>query len=240
MAKTLHDELDKAAGGYLWDFLEKEWKDLSSNTSKEQLERIIRRRAALAISDLMPGSEKYVTVPNRYGLEYYIYPSLEHDYYSLGDIIKNKSDESDIRVILTPHCHLILQDGAQAPKADYVLTVKTVSASSVLGKTKIDNVKAKGVADQDKQLKSWANSPANTERKPAGRHWYLPKFLKIPHLYVDFLQVVSIEYGELNNFERIATLAPPYAEALQTCFSGFYASVGIPVIDPDSIRDLLV
>ena len=42
-----------------------------------------------------------------------------------------------------------------------------------------------------------------------------------------------------NNYELIATLTPPYAEALQECFSSFYGSVGIPDIDPNSIRDLI-
>ena len=239
LARNLHDELDKAAGNYLWKFLEDEWEQLKEKTDNAQLERIIRRRAALAISDLMPGSDKYVLVPYRYGLEYYIYPSLEQAYYNLGDIIKSKANDKDIRVILTPHCHLFIQSGKDKPNADYVLTAKTIPVAEVLGK-KLENAKELEVDKQDKKLKSWANSPAQTERTPEGRHWYLPKFLKIPHLFVDFLQIESIEIGILaRDFERIATLAPPYSEALQTCFSGFYASVGIPVIAPESIRDLL-
>lgn len=240
LARNLHTELDKAAGNYLWKFLEDEWENLKDKTDKAQLERIIRRRAALAISDLMPGSEKFVQVPSRFGLEYYIYPSLEQGYYSLGDIIKHKTDANDIRVILTPHCHLFVHPGKEKPNADYVLTAKTVPVANVLGE-KLNNAKTLETVKQDKKLKGWANSPAQTGRTPEGRHWYLPKFLKIPHLFVDFLQVESIEIGVLEtSFDRIATLSPPYAEALQTCFSGFYASVGIPVIDPDSIRDLLV
>lgn len=240
MAKNLHDELDKAAGNYLWGFLDKEWGTLSADTTnKEQLERIIRRRAALSISDLMPGSDKHVQVPSRYGLEYYIYPSLEHEYFSLGDIIKNNANDSDIRVILTPHCYLFKQPGTEKPRADYVLTAKTLPAANVLGE-KLENAKKMEQSKQVKKLEVWARSPAQTGGNPEGRHWYLPKFLKIPHLFVDFLQIESVEYGVLKEqYGRMATLAPPYAEALQTCFSGFYASVGIPVIEPESIKDLL-
>lgn len=233
LARSLHDELDKAAGNYLWQFLEDEWEELQKDISAGQLERIIRRRAALAISDLMPGSDKYVAVPQRYGLEYYIYPNFAHDHYSLGDIIVNKTAADDIRVILTPHCHL-----AQC-NADYVLTAKTLPVANVLGE-KLTNAKGMEPARQTKKLEVWSRSPAQTERKPEGRHWYLPKFLRIPHLFVDFLQTESVKYNELTSqFDRIATLAPPYAEALQACFSGFYASVGIPVIDPESIKDML-
>lgn len=241
LAKNLHDEIDNAAGSYLWTFLEDNWQRLTSesNIDSNSLERLIRRRAALKISDLTPGSETFTAVTNRHGLEYYIYPSLEHDYFSLGDIIINKEDKNNIRVIMTPHCHLFIQQGQQQPRADYVLTIKTISAEEILGE-KLMHAKDMGEEDQNKKLKKWANSPAQTDKKPTGRHWYLPKFLDIPHLYCDFLQIESIKYNELNNtYKKIATLLPPYAEALQECFSSFYGSVGIPKIDPNSIKDLI-
>ena len=239
LARTLHDDLDKAAGSFLWGFLEKKWEELKSNIDKEQLERIIRRRAALTISDLMPGSDTHMAVSNRYGLEYYIYPSLDHNYYNLGDIIRHKENDTDIRVILTPHCYLFTQPGQQVPRADHVLTVKTIPAEDVLGE-KIANAKGAEQDGQHKKLKQWAKSPAQTGRQPEGRHWYLPKFLDIPHLFCDFLQLESIEYLSLGkNYDSLATLTPPYAEALQECFSSFYGSVGIPDIAPESIQDLL-
>jgi len=239
LARNLHDDLDKAAGNYLWEFLEGNWGKLKDNISQEQLDRIIRRRAALKISDLVPGSEKHVAIPSRHGLEYYIYPSLEHDYFNLGDIIRAKNNEDDIRVILTPHCYLFKQQGQQQPRADHVLTVKTVPAGEVLGQ-KIENTRQGELTAQNKKLLLWARSPAFTEKQPEGRHWYLPRFLDIPHLYCDFLQLESIPYTDLSgNYDSLATLAPPYAEALQACFSSFYGSVGIPEIAPDSIRDLL-
>jgi len=239
IAKQLHDELDSSAGNYLWDFLEKNWLALNEKSplSKEQLARLVRRRIATKISDLKP--DEYAALNNRHGLEYYIYPALQHDYFSLGDIVQNKEEPSDIRVILTPHCHLIMQNGADAPRAEFVLTIKAMPANDVLG-TKIDNVKANELTVKLKKLRKWANSPAQTERKPEGRHWYLPQFLKIPHLFCDFLQVNSIEYKKLKDeYTTLATLSPPYAEAMQECFSSFYGSVGIPNIEPNSILDLL-
>lgn len=238
-AKKLHQEIDQAAGIFLWGFLEKNWEGLNKNfeVTSDLLERIIRRRAALKISDLH--AESYESLPNRYGLEYYIYPSLDHNYYSLGDIIRNKVDPSDIRVIMTPHCHLFIQPGQQTPRAEFVLTIKTVSAKIVLGE-KIDNLKGKEPAVISKKLRNWANSPAQTERNPEGRHWYLPGFLQIPHLFCDFLQIESIAYNKLEEeFESLATLSAPYAEALQQCFASFYSSVGIPVINTNSITNLL-
>lgn len=238
-AKKMHQEIDLVAGKFLWGFLESNWDELNEKLeiTAELLERIIRRRAALKISDLH--AENYTALPTRYGLEYYIYPSLDHEHYSLGDIIKKKTDPADIRVIMTPHCHLFIQPGQQAPRADFVLTVKTIPAKNVLN-DKIDNLKQQENGTKHKKLKNWANSPAQTERKPEGRHWFLPGFLQIPHSFCDFLQIESIAYSKLNEeYETIGTLSAPYAEALQQCFASFYSSVGIPVINTNSIFSLI-
>ncbi|MBU0912867.1 MAG: hypothetical protein KKF22_10050 [Gammaproteobacteria bacterium] len=239
ISRKLHEELENSAGKYLWGFLEDNWNNIKidSQDNYEQLERLVRRRAALIISDLK--SDEYVAIDSRHGLEYYIYPSLDHDYYSLGDILRNNNDPTDIRIILTPHCHLFKQDNAIAPRAEFILTIRAECAKSVLG-DKIDSAKKIEITQQLKKLRIWANSPAQTEKRPVGRHWYLPKFLDIPHLYCDFLQVNSIQYSKIEeDYQKIATLAPPYAEALQECFSSFYGSVGIPTIKPVSILDLL-
>lgn len=236
LSKSLHDEIDNTAGQFLWGFLEQNWEELENDSllKKEHIERIVRRRAAIAISELSPG--EYSSVGNKFGLEYYVYPSLDHSYYSLGDIIKC---EDDIRVILTPHCHLFTHPGQERPRAEFVLTIKTISVHDVLG-GRVVNAKDLELPQKIKKLGNWANSPAQTDKPPKGRHWYLPKFLKIPHLYCDFLQVESIPYDDLGEkYTRLATLTPPYAEALQECFSKFYGSVGIPKIDENSILDLI-
>lgn len=243
IARSLHEEIDSTAGKFLWRFLEENWEKLKSGSGiqKAQLDRIVRRRVALKISDIVPGSDIFKAIPNRYGLEYYIYPPLAQNYFNLGDIVKNKNVESDVRVILTPHCHLIVDENRSEPKADFVLTIKTVSIEKSLGEefAKAKESAAKGKT-QSKTLTRWAQSPARTEQRPEGRYWYLPRFLDIPHLFCDLLQIESVAHTVLeNNFNKIATLTPPYAEALQECFSSFYGSVGIPDIDPNSIKDLI-
>ncbi len=158
----------------------------------------------------------------------------------MGDIVKNKKNDTDMRVILTPHCHLYKQQGQQTPRAEYVLTVKTVPAKDVLGE-KLENTKS--IEEEQQRLKKlslWARSPSETGRQPEGRHWYLPSFLDIPHLFCDFLQIESIAYQTLvDNYTCIATITPPYAEAMQQSFASFYGSVGIPDIEPQSIQDML-
>jgi hypothetical protein len=95
-----------------------------------------------------------------------------------------------------------------------VLTIKTVKATDVLGE-KLANARKTRKKPRHKKLGKWTRSPAQIDREPEGRHWYLPAFLEIPHLYCDLLQMESVPYGEVAaNFDPIATLVPPYAEAL--------------------------
>lgn len=241
LARRINDELNGYSGAFLWDFLESQWQALNDPEKLDQsvLERMIRRRAALQIGDMDPTSDQ-ASILQRAGAEYYIYPPWNQIHFNLGDLVRRASEPDDLRVILTPHCHLITQSGQSKPKADFVLTVKTVKAANVIGKEKLRNAKAKEPSAQERTCSVWFRSPAQTGRSPDGRHWYLPRFLDIPHSYCDFLQVESIEYTQLKeDFKRVATLAPPYAEALQSCFAGFYSSVGIPVISHQSVTSLL-
>jgi hypothetical protein len=242
LARTLHDELDRTAGGFLWDFLETNWERLwpEGSVDTKVLERLIRRRAALQLAEVSDIGGALQPLTSIAGLEYYVYPPLHERGLSLGHIITNRHKAADIRVVLTPHCHLTVQADQQAPRAEYVLTVKAIASGQVLGAAKIANAKALGAANQDKKLKSWSSAPSKEVGKPAGRYWYLPAFLEIPHSFCDFQQLDSLPHAVLvEQYEPIAVLSPPFAESLQACFISYHAGVGIPDITPDSIRSIL-
>jgi len=243
-ARQLHDELDRLAGSYLWEFLEKRWKQLEEggHIQSDILSRLIRRRAALQLAEMTAAEGTFAPVTSVHGLEFYMYPPINRSRYSLGEVIRSKRDRDDIRVILTPHCFLVIQPGKERPRAEFVTTIKAVGAASVLGGKKIQTVK--DLADDEKQhkkLKTWATPPSGQDvGTPDGRYWYLPAFLEIPHLYCDFMQVHSLPYGQSREeYESLAVLAPPYAESLQACYGSFHGSVGIPSINPASILSLL-
>ena len=241
IARKLHEELESSAASFLWPFLEENWGAISkaSKSDPELVERLIRRRAAIQIGDLNHDGTNFVPVLTRSGSEYYVYPRLPRTYYSLGDVLRHKQNKNDFRVVLTPHCHLFMHPGQQNPRADYVLTIKTVKATDVLGE-RIANARTGQKEAKHRKLGQWTRSPAQTDKQPEGRHWYLPAFLEIPHLYCDLLQMESIPYGQVaNDFDAIATLVAPFAEALQASFVSFYGSVGIPDLKIESIESLL-
>lgn len=219
IAKLLHDELDRSAGSYLWEFLESHWEELESArlAQGDTLERLIRRRAGIQIGRLGGDAQEVDSIE---GGEFYIYPPISGSSLRMGEVIRNGEE---FRVILTPHCHLTTQPGDDQPRADFVLTVKTVDARSLFERTPLKKGKEK-----DGDMRKRLQSPAILGR-PSGRYWFLPGFLGMADRYCDFLQVESISLADLPNvYQRFAVLDAPFAEALQSCFAAFYSAVGIP------------
>jgi hypothetical protein len=137
----------------------------------------------------------------------------------------------------TPHCYLAIQPNQTVPRADYVVTVKTVPVATILGERTMEKIRK---LEGDKlygAIRTLITPPSHPDvGRPAGRYWYLPHFLEIPHLYCDFLQVESIKHSQLEqDYEELAVLSPPFAESLQACYGSFHGAVGIPNLIPASV-----
>ena len=236
IARKLHDELDRVAGSYLWGFLEGNWDGLQDNLSAPDiLERLVRRRASIQIGRLDPGASLPTEVERVEGIEFYIYPPVSGEEIRLGQILQHKNEE-DYRVVLTPHCHLTVQEGQNRPKADYVLVARAVPARDIL-----EQYPPEGRTN-DRKLRNLVRktqSPADLGQ-PNGRYWFLPKFLNMPDLYCDFLQIESLPFDTIDSeYERFAVLDTPFAEALQSCFTRFYSAVGLPGLQIDKFQHLI-
>ncbi|HLG96897.1 MAG TPA: response regulator [Bryobacteraceae bacterium] len=228
LAAKLHEELDRATSSYLWEFLEKNWDRLTPTHTKapEILERLIRRRAAIVLGHLDPTASTPTELDTVEAAEFYLYPPISGKEYRLGDVLKH-GDE--YRIVLVPHCYLTVQKGEAAPRADYLVTAKTMPAAKFIEKHPFK----KGEKERQEQLRRTLNSPVDAGQ-PKGRYWFVPGFLDIPDLFCDFLQLDSIAYGTVSaEYKRLATLAPPYSEALQTCYLKFYTAVGIPSLQTE-------
>jgi DNA-binding transcriptional ArsR family regulator len=235
LASRLHDELDRSSGSYLWEFLEQHWSSLreAGLTDSQVLDRLVRRRAATQLGRLDPETTGVAERAVVEGAEFYLYPAVA-DEYRLGEIVVDPSGR--FRVVLTPHCHLTVQPGTAVPRADYVLTAKTVEASVLFAE---DPLTGSTQPKRVEALRRRIQSPADIGR-PAGRYWFLPGFLEMPHLYVDLLQLESLAYDDLKTgYRRFAVLDVPFAEALQSCFGRFYSAVGLPVLQQERFPDLL-
>ena len=232
IARELHDQLDRVGGSYIWDFLEENWSALSAAglTEEHTLDRLIRRRTSIELGRRQPQGGSEVAVVE--GAEFYLYPPLSSD-IRLGTILIRQSD-GEYGAVLTPHCHLIQQPGADAPRAEYVLVARTIEASILF-----DDHPLKGdEANRKDGLRRRLLSPPQLGR-PSGRYWFLPNFLMMSDRYVDFVQLDSVPYKEIGNtYEVFAVLDAPFAEAMQSCFVGFYSAVGLPNLDAERFSSL--
>jgi CheY-like chemotaxis protein len=238
LAQKLHDDLDKTTGSYLWSFLEANWEKLQSTglQNAKVLERVIRKRAAMQLARIDPAIDEPTELETIDGAEFYIWPSISQNTLRLGEILQHKGS-SEIRVILTPHCHLTVQQNASAPRADFVLTVKAVSARAVFEKHPVDQ--AATPEKRQRALRKYLLSPASVGQ-PMGRYWFLPGFLTLSDCYCDLLQLESVPYASVRaDYERIAVLDSPFAEALQSCFTRFYSVIGLANLQPERFEHLI-
>lgn len=234
IARELHEEIDRYAGSFLWGFLEKNWDKLQANPNgfdREALERVVRRRASFQLARLTEhdgvAEERQVADP----CDYYIMPPIGSN-LRLGEILRS-NDDGSFRVVLTPHCHLIVQPNQEAPRADWLLTLRTIPAADLLAD------KAWG-GNPPSKLRNRSAIPSRDVGLPEERYCFLPGFLDVPDLYCDLMQTEAIRYADIGtSWTRIAALDAPFAEALQASFARLFGAVGLPNLNTDRIMHLL-
>jgi hypothetical protein len=225
LAHVLHDELDRTSGSYLWNFLDENWDALEAGglTERVVLDRLLHRRASVQLGRLDDTDGAPSERPVVEGAEFYLAPRIASG-LRLGEIV-HKGNE--YRVVLTPHCHLVVQQGDAGPRSDFVLTARAVPGGEIFEKYPL-----KGSAkERENDLRRRIQSPSGFG-KPNGRYWFLPGFMEMDHCFVDFMQVRSLSYNELSeDWTTFAILDVPFAEAMQSCFVHFYSAVGLPILD---------
>lgn len=216
--RKIRAELDRQAGSYIWDFIDENWEVLSRDAefANSGLERLVRRRAAVQMNERLhpdgleprPDADKY---------DYYVWPALPGA-LRLGTILK-ENEKDKYFLVLTPHCHLVPngKDGEgkpKAPKADMVLLSECRPALEIVQNLKIPN------------RHGFLRIPA-VFGVPDGRYCFLPGFAALPDLLCDLMRLTSVPYPDVETrFQRLAMLDSPFAEAVQSSLSRFYANVG--------------
>lgn len=236
IARKLHQELFGTSSQFLWEFLEKDWEKLveSENAEPAVLERLIRSRAAFQLRYLTSTETGMAEIGEIDGPECYIYPPIKPEEFRFGDIIRHKTRPQDIRLIITPRCHLVTR-GEKGRAAKRIMTIKTRAAKVLLRAFKLSgNTKQKRLKNLSRKLRS----PAEDLGRPRGRFCFLPKFLEIDDRFCDFQSIETILYEKLKSeYDSIATLDTPFSEAIQSSLARYYTSVGLPELRIERYTD---
>ena len=71
------------------------------------------------------------------------------------------------------------------------------------------------------------------------RFKFLPGTFFLPDLVVDFQQLRSVQFHDLNRKNVIATLDSPFSEAVLARFSRYFGRLGTPNLDKDVVLNRL-
>jgi CheY-like chemotaxis protein len=164
LAHRLHDELDSTSGSYLWSFLDANWSSLEASglTAPTVLDRLIHRRAAVQFGRLQISDNGAIERPTIEGAEFYLSPRIAEE-LRLGQILEHGGE---YRVVLTPHCHLVVQPQQEVPRADYVLTAKTITAKSLFEQIPLRGTEAQKL-DNPSPVPSWIWAAGRTLLVPS-------------------------------------------------------------------------
>ncbi|NPV28482.1 MAG: response regulator [Firmicutes bacterium] len=232
--RALVRHLKKVQREYMWDFVSVHWEELADRSDPTTLAYLLARRLALSLSesgvceliqDLGGSPEK--TGEKVHPVKYYIMPPVVNKPLA-GDLYRGSVDGQDgYWVLLTPTCD-IWQD-----KAERILLAfcRPLEDSKEYRKW-LDRLPdpSKDVDNEFRKLLADGQSE---------RYMFLPGAIKLPHLIVDFQQLVSVPYEQLTQMERVASLDSPFAGKLLTRFVRYYGRQGAPDLDVDVITELL-
>ena len=236
LLRSVSDHLANVERAFMADFVERRWSDLADR--KEDVAYLLSRRLAVSFEEGVEGLAQGLGQVSDGGsadavhpTRYYVQPP-SYD-YRMGDLLAAPElGEDDLatevsHVILTPSCDLVSRSGGM--KAERVILAECRSLDSF------------------EEYRKWKGSPSNNNRtalenllksRPKGqedRYFYLPEAWNVPDVVVDLQSVSSITAGQLEDYEKIASLDSPFAEALSQRFNRYIGRVGTPDLDIGSV-----
>lgn len=223
--KKINEYIKENLRDYMWNFVHKDWLNISGTIDKELISYLLIKRLAYLlsekhISNLLEGDvREYLDLSHP--LDFYIYPPLEKKAYSPGDILI-KNDR--YYVLLTPACDLELKKSRR--KADNVLLIKTISLKDTpeyISFKENNSPKSKG------KLKNLI------ENRNGERFFFLPKTWFIEDSLLDFQEIQVIKYDGLEEYTKIIELNPTHANSLLSKFVRYYNRIGTKDIDSENI-----
>jgi CheY-like chemotaxis protein len=234
--RALARHLDKTLHEYMWDFVERKWDMLEPVSKTPEFLRLLVRRLAASLgregvnrmtaqafgieADEAPDAEE------AHPSEFYIIPPFSGD-VRFGDI--REIAEKEWRVVVWPSCDMVTTQG-RALKTDRATCARALLLSETT------EMKTWAQAPEDKSAKSAVSCILRNQRnKTPERFHFLPEFLWVPDLVVDFQDVERLPVVDLAKAHCLATVASPFAEHLNARYLRYIGRPGVPDLKEDRI-----
>jgi len=251
--RALGDHVREVMRQYLWDHIGPRWaayqeapRDQLANQLASRLAKSLEHTSAHdlqgALGDAMPTPRDWH--PSRM----YVLPPLTAA-HSTGDLVRH--DDGAWSVLLTPACDLVIRSNGQC-KADRILLARAEPLKDLpvfkdwleadcAARKSLQAMPAAGYTGQEvaenKQFQATAikatKELTSLLEGSRDRYFHLPGFLEIPDLLLDLQNVQSYSHATLEGLTPVASLNPPYSQALLVRFTRYVGRVGLD--DPDTV-----
>jgi CheY-like chemotaxis protein len=236
--RALRHLIEDEQRGYMWDFVADHWSELREDGDPMALAYLLVRRLGRSLSG--PGIQRLAVelggaaaaapaLDKIHAAEMYIVPPFQDTAPGVGDLYSDAEVDGADRwwLVVTPSCDL------ERNKVEHVV----LAACTPL--------------DQDDRVRAWRENDSGGNRskvrdlvshKTGGqddRNLFLPAAPTLPDLVVDFQRVRSVPRGQLDDMDRVASLASPFAEAAVNRFTRYFGRVGTDDLDVNAIMTRL-
>jgi hypothetical protein len=238
--RAIASHLDHALRDYMWQFVVRNWAELSQIASKPEFVRILVQRLAISFSSSDGVDEVIAAVfpelahdpvaeAKIHPAEFYIKPPLGKD-PALGDV-RVRATDSGVHhfVVLWPTCDMV-SSGGREPKTQKVLCAAATPLTE-------HSEYADCVASPDSKgaKKRLIELFKNNRDKSPDRFHFLPALCDIPDLVVDFQDLEHVPLQDVRNCRCLGTIRSPHAESLSVRFERYRNRIGTPDLDNELI-----
>ena len=231
LLQVIRRHIDARTKDFMVDFLEKNWpaiKDRESDLVHLLLRRLIvsLEGGVSALADALGYSEDSDADGGIHATRFYVVPSTEDR--RMGDLLHGPSvrtmdddndDSASWYIILTPSCDLV----ADRVKADQVVLAECLLLEKF---PDYQNWMKENTKSTKTRLINFLRS--RPDKGQEDRYYYLPAAWQVPDLIVDFQRILYIDYAELEEYTKFASVDSPFAEALSSKFNRYMGRIGVP------------
>ncbi len=231
VTRALETQLQRHLRNFLRDVVAPRWAEMEDADRAEigyvlvnRLSAWLKEQAVIELRGYL-GTTDGTAVGTAAAARVYLYPPVT-SHLTATDLVVDP--DGCWWLVLTPACDLYEDPPSAArprtAKAEYV----RVARADIAEESPVVAAFLQGQADRNKLDAVF--------RTDSNRFMYLPHYLTVPDLLVDFENVKSIPLGEARAWQRVATLDSPYAEAALAAHSRAVGRIGTPDISADRVK----